>query len=299
MPVYNRIDILQSVVETILSQSYKNIELIIVDDCSSEDIEKVVKRLEDKRIKLIRRCANGGAAAARNTGVAVANGDYIAFHDSDDFCTVGRLDLSARALSTLPDDYIGIYGVRIFYTSACEPDYSRVNVSIKPAPNEKILSGDLSARTMHGNIINLPTLLVRKSALQACGGFDEALRQNEDWDLCLRLTREGLIGFVPTPLILTPSTLDPSVDALRVSRSVRQAARSFMRISRKIKMDSAPSQILAMHYGSTGRFLVRIGRPRAARKFFVAALQLGAEKRLWVNYFLSYTPRLYNIMRRK
>jgi len=79
------------------------------------------------------------------------------------------------------------------------------------------------------------------------------LRKNVDWVLSLRLTRQGKFGFVPEPLILMPTSLDPVVSAARVSRSVRQGARSFMRISGKLRRQSVGGTVLDRHHGMLGR----------------------------------------------
>jgi len=152
--------------QLLCAQSYRNLEIIVADDCSSDDIEGAIAALNDPRVRLVRRARNGGVAAARNTGVAAATGDYIAFHDSDDYCTADRIELSVRALLALPEDYIGIYGARLIYNEVGEKNYEMMRTEILPRPGTRPLNGDLSARTMRGNILNFPTLLVKT---EACG----------------------------------------------------------------------------------------------------------------------------------
>lgn len=305
MPVYNRAHLMARVVPTILTQSYENLELLVVDDGSSDDIEGALAAFADPRIRLVRRAENGGVAAARNTGIAEAASDWIAFHDSDDYCTPERLALSVRTLCDLPDDYIGLYGARMIYNDVSEASYSRAHVKQIPRAGENLLSGDLAARTAQGNIINFPTLMAHRDAMVAAGLLDELLRQNEDWDFCLRLTRQGKIGFVPEPLILTPTSLDPDVSAARVSRSVRQSARSFMRITSKMRRQRATAEVyiapaaLAGHYLSTGRHLMRLDRVTYARRFFRAALALSpGQPRTLLHYTLSFAPGLHRRLRR-
>lgn len=294
MPTFNRAHLVPRVIGSILAQTYRNLDVVIVDDCSDDDIEGAIAALGDARVRLIRRERNGGVAAARNTGVEAARGDWIAFHDSDDFCTTDRIELSMRAISDLPDDYIGVYGARLFYNEVPEAGYGRMKTHIRPFPAEHPLSGDLSGRTVKGNLINFPTLLVRKDALLAAGPSDPLLRKNVDWDLCLRLTRQGKIGFVPEPLILTPTSLDPQVSAARVSRSARQGARSFARITGKLRHGGHQGPELAPHYASAARYLLRVDRPRFARRFLRAALALQPRQpRLWAHWLLSFAPGLH------
>lgn len=299
MPVFNRAHLVPRVVGSLCAQSYRNLEILIVDDCSTDDIENALAALNDPRVRLVRRERNGGVAAARNTGVAAAQADWIAFHDSDDICTHDRIELSVRRLTELPDDYIGVYGMRVIYNEVPEAGYGAMRVHVRPFAAESPLSGDLAARTMVNNILNFPTLLVKKSALLAAGPSDELLRKNVDWDLSLRLTRQGRFGFVTEPLILTPTSLDPNVSAQRVSRSARQGARSYARITGKLKRQGFGGTPLAEHYATTARYLLQLERPRFARRFLRASLALEPlQPKLWGHLALSHVPVLHARLRK-
>jgi len=299
MPVFNRAHLVPRIVGSLCAQSYRNLEILIIDDCSSDDIEGAVAALKDSRVRLVRRDRNGGVGAARNTGVAAASGDLIAFHDSDDVCVLERIEQSVRKLLEMPTDYVGVYSARLIYHEVDEANYGAIRTYMRPAAGEYPLSGDLAARTERANILNFPTLLVKKSALIAAGPSDELLRKNVDWDLCLRLTRQGGFGFIPEPLILTPTSLDPVVRGQRVSRSQRQGARSFARITGKLKRSGCAGPDLARHYAATARYLLRVDRPRFARRYLRASLGLDpAKPKLWGHYLFSFAPRLHAQLRR-
>ena len=203
-------------------------------------------------------------------------------------------------MTRLPDDYIGVYGTVLVYNDVTEGNYGRMATHSLPPPSQYPLSGDLSSATLIKNILNFSTFLVRKSTLVKAGLFDEDLRQNEDWDICLRLTRHGRIGFVPEPLILLPTPLDPAINDARVSRSVQQGARSFVRITGKLRRAGIDGPELSTHYVSAALYLLRVNHPRFARRFLRAALTLRAwQPRLWVHYLLSFTPGLHAIIRKK
>lgn len=298
MPVFNRAHLMPRILGSLCAQTYRNLDIVVVDDRSTDAIENAVAALDDPRVRLVRRERNGGVGAARNTGIAAAKADWIAFHDSDDICTHDRIELSVRALMALPADHIGVYGVRLIYNEVPEAGYGAMAAFVRPFPKERPLSGDLSKRTMVGNIINFPTMLVAKSALIAAGPSDELLRKNVDWDLCLRLTRQGKFGFVPEPMILTPTSLDLGVSGARVSRSVRQGARSYARITGKLKRAGFGGAPLAAHYASTARYLLRLGRARFARRYLRAALAITpAKPRLWAHLLLSHAPGLHAALR--
>lgn len=293
LPVYNRAHLISRSLGSLLAQSYRNIEILVVDDGSSDDIEGAVAAFNDPRIRLLRQPMNRGAAAARNVGIAATRGNLITFQDSDDICVFDKIARQVEHLSSLPDDHIGTVGSVLFYHSLSEADYSKMKTYVQPSPHEFPLSGDLSKRTLHGNSFHLATLLVKKAALVAAGPADELLRNNEDWDLALRLTRQGKIGFLPEPLYLMQNHLSPEINRQRISRSSRYSAQSFVRITGKLRHQGYNGPDIAGHYTTAGLYLMRLGHVRFARRFFRAALRLTPMKgRLWAHYALSHTPRL-------
>jgi glycosyltransferase involved in cell wall biosynthesis len=295
VPVYNRAHLIARSVGSLCVQSHRNLEILIVDDCSSDDIEGAVAAIGDPRVRLVRRAKNGGAAAARNTGVSEAKGDLIAFHDSDDICVYDKIARQVSHLQSLPADYIGTTSSVIFYYSLDEANYARMKAYVRPFPHEAPFSGDLSRRTLRGNSFHLPTLLVRKSALIAAGPSDELIRNNVDWDLALRLTRQGKLGFSAEPLYLMQISLSQEVNQQRISRSTRYSAQSFVRITGKIRhQGDARLPVLAMHYTTTARHFLRLGRAGFARRYLRAALAITPlAPKLWVHYLLSHAPGLH------
>jgi glycosyltransferase involved in cell wall biosynthesis len=299
IPIFNRAHMVPRVIGSVLAQSYRNLDIVIVDDCSTDDIVEAVAALNDPRVRLIRRDRNGGAGACRNTGVDAARADWIAFHDSDDLCTFDRIELSVQKMMTLPKEYVGVYGAILLYTEVREEDYGKKQTRLLPRPSEPRLSGDMSARTRQGNVMNLPTILVQKQALLAAGPSDERLRRNVDWDLCLRLTRQGHFGFVPEFLVLSPNPIDPVLASRKVTRSDLHGARSFVRITGKLRHDGMTGPHLADHYASAGRYLLRIKRPSFARRYLRASLQQDFwHPRIWAHYLLSFAPGLHSRLRK-
>jgi glycosyltransferase involved in cell wall biosynthesis len=298
VPVHNRAHLIGRSVGSLLTQSHQTLEIIVVDDRSSDDIEGAVAALSDPRVRLVRREKNGGAAAARNTGLAAARGDLVAFHDSDDICLFDKIERQVALLRRLPEDYIGVYTAVLFHYSLDEADWPRMKAYVRPFPNESPLSGDLAARTLRGNSFNLPTLLVKKPALIAAGPSDELMRNNVDWDLALRLTRQGRLGFISEPLYLTQISFDQGINTQRISRSARYSAQSLTRITGKIRHAGVVDPSLANHYAATARHLVTLGRARFARRFLRAALAITPMKpKLWGHYLLSYAPDLHTRLR--
>jgi glycosyltransferase involved in cell wall biosynthesis len=300
VPVFNRAHLVSRTVGSVSAQSYRNIEILVVDDCSTDDIETAVAALRDDRVRLVKRSRNGGVAAARNTGVAEAKGEMVAFFDSDDICVFDRIERQVRLYLAQPSDYIGVYSSRLFYNDVSEGTYGRSASHIKPLPNERPLSGDIAGRTMRGNIINFPSLMAKRSALLAAGPSDELLRNNVDWDLCLRLTQQGKFAFEPEPLVLTPTALKDEVIAQRISRSSRYKAFSYVRIAGKLRRRKPSPDILSKHHATAGLALVDQRHSGRARRFFKAALHFSpVSPKVWAHYLLTFFPGLHAAIRNR
>lgn len=105
MPAYNVSEYIEESIQSVLKQTYKDWELIVIDDCSTDDTVKVIERyLSDNRIKLVKNVINSGGAGSRNNGIKVAKGRYIAFLDSDDLWTPSKLE---KQISFMSDNNVG------------------------------------------------------------------------------------------------------------------------------------------------------------------------------------------------
>lgn len=300
VPVYNRADRIARSVGSLCAQSYRNLDIILVDDCSHDDLTSAVAALNDPRVRLIRRDRNGGAGAARNTGVAAARSDWIAFHDSDDICVFDRIERQVRIAAGLGPDHIGVYTASIFYSEATEETFPEAEAFLKPHPYEpRRLSGDAFADTLAQNFINVPTMLIRRSAFEAAGRFDERLRNNEDWDFTLRLTRLGKFAFIPEPLYLTVRQSHLTDRSDQISISARFSARSYVAVTFKLRRSGVPDRALYVHFLSAARYLMRCGRFRLARRYLRRAILLRPLKPTgWRLYAFSLVPRFYAWLRR-
>lgn len=111
IPMYNSSKFILECVNSVINQTYKNLEIILIDDKSKDDTLKVVKKIKDKRIKLIESNFNSGAATCRNKGIEAATGDYICFLDSDDFWVKDKIEKQVKFIK----DKSFIYSKYIYY----------------------------------------------------------------------------------------------------------------------------------------------------------------------------------------
>jgi len=179
---------------SVLRQSVTDLELILVDDGSTENIRQVAESFHDPRIRYLRRDTRGGVAAARNAGVAVATGKFLAFQDSDDEWLLDKLKIQLETFAQSDADTgIVMCGLLRF-------DSRR----LRKFPPTAAARNEIT----HTEILGLPlaytqTWLVRRGLLQQAECFDEAMHVWEDWELLIRLTLTAKVRMVHTPLVLS------------------------------------------------------------------------------------------------
>lgn len=202
IPVYNRENTIKRAIDSVLCQTYTNLELIIVDDGSTDNTVKVVKEYTDQRIKLICQRKNGGANKARNIGIASAKGEYIAFQDSDDEWIADKLVTQIRAMAK--GDYLACYSAynlheRYFIHTI--PDDFENQIKYETALG-KILT--------KYNVIGTPTLVVKREALMLLENeyFDEQMIRLQDYEFAIRLHKICRIAYVNRPLVNAFRTAD-------------------------------------------------------------------------------------------
>ena len=193
IPTCNRAELLPMAVRSVLSQTVQDFEIVIVDDGSSDATPAVAESFADPRIHYLRHPVARGGGAARNTGIAHARGEYVAFLDDDDEWYPDKL---ARQLDVMRLGEPEVAAVYCGY-SIVERGTGRVRGRMTPSAK-----GDLAAELLARNPIGgTSCMLVRKECLERVGGFDERLPSFQDRDLWIRLSRVTRFGYVEEPLL--------------------------------------------------------------------------------------------------
>ena len=191
LPTYNRADRVGKAIESVLAQTYEDFELIVVDDGSADETEKVVTSYKDSRIHYHRMPENGGQSKARNCGMKLARYDYLAFEDSDDLWRPEKLKAQMDAMRDA-GDAVGM----VYHKFRYDLGEGRGMV----LPDEKIppekKSGDIYAQLLWDNLVGIPTMLLKKKCVEAVGGLDESLRCLEDYDFALRIAQKYQVVFL-------------------------------------------------------------------------------------------------------
>ena len=194
IPTYNHGALVPEAVESALAQTWPNLEVIVVDDGSTDDTPARLARFEN-RIKIIRQ-DHLGPAVARNAGIRASRGEWIGFLDSDDLWMPEKIARCVAALKDSRDAGVAYTAVRIH-----ELDTGRKY----PLP-QYTMSGNLARDLfLECKGVNTSTLVVSRTALDKAGLFDEEFFRAQDWDLMVRLAEE--CDYVHVPEILTERRL--------------------------------------------------------------------------------------------
>jgi glycosyltransferase involved in cell wall biosynthesis len=193
IPVRNRETLIQRAIHSVLNQTYRDFEIIVVDDGSTDNTASVAALLaeQDKRVRLLRHVSNRGAQAARNTGIRNAKGEWIAFLDSDDQWYPESLEVRLQ---------LAVKNKLHVVHSECDV--------LKPESTEPRRFG---VPRMEGQIYKellrrpgpmFQGLLVSKEVLNGIGLLDESLVSYQEWDTAIRMAKHHAFGFIPDPTFL-------------------------------------------------------------------------------------------------
>lgn len=185
IPVYNGAATIERAVESVLAQTYKPLEIIVVDDASTDDSVSLLERKFSGAIKLIKLHENGGSSVARNVGMDAAKGAYIAFLDADDTWHPEKLAVTNKILMEHP-------GIALCYHSRT---LSAFDDTVKRGEGSvKMLS---FARLLRGNYVHTPCAVIRNDTSFR---FEPSMRYMEDYDLWLRIAYRYKVYFCPQKL---------------------------------------------------------------------------------------------------
>lgn len=190
IPVYNIEKYIKSAIDSALTQTYKDIEVIVVDDGSTDGVKKVLEPyIKSKKIRYVYQ-DNKGLAGARNSGIKIAKGEFIAFLDADDIFLPEKIERQVDYLKRNPDCGVCYSDAYHFWDE--EPDRLL-------KLNYKYYSGaDVLPRLLEKHFIAPSSVMLRKSVFDRCGVFDESLKRSEDLEFFLRLAYNGVqICFLP------------------------------------------------------------------------------------------------------
>ncbi len=295
VPTYNRAYCLPRSIDSALGQSYRSVEVIVVDDGSSDGTAELItsRYAGDKRVRLIRQ-ENAGVARARNNGMGAAQGEYVALLDSDDLWEPWKLELQIACMRARPE--IGMTWTEMMAIDPAgqviDPAYlrrmysayrwfpaggslfqeSQAMSSIAPGLSSVVADrafsvGDLSSAMVMGNLVHTSTVVLTRERAESVGGFPEEYRHGgEDYPYHLRTCRLGPVGYLDVASIRYQRGYP---DQLTRNENDLHMARAFLSVIKPIieqeggKLNLTPAMIrgvLAEAHGSIGQAALDAGQ---------------------------------------
>lgn len=187
-PTYNRAKFLGMAIDSVLGQTYSDLEHIVIDDGSTDDTESIIDRYRgDARLRFARQ-TNSGQAVARNVGLRMARGEFICFLDSDNLWKLDKLERQVRLMDENPK-------VDIVYGDLDTIDEEgTIDVSAKQM---KRYSGRITKQLLIDNFVSFNTAMTRRRCFDEMGGLNESVRAGDDYDLWLRFSARYEFLYVP------------------------------------------------------------------------------------------------------
>lgn len=300
IPAFNCAPYIATAVESVLGQYHQDLDVIVVDDGSTDGTIQALERYRD-RLQLLQQ-ANAGAAAARNHGLSAAKGELVAFLDADDWWDPSRLSAQLAALQAFPDGGLVFSdfavadvnatrilerGIRWKYgvvRDASIAVWANIFSSSQPVRwrdgegcerHATAYQGHVGRWLFRGNMINTCSVLLRREVIEQVGGFDQTLETEEDYDYWLRVAQRWPLVYVDEPLLTFRRRPGQLTQADRIERVVRNVVTVVERTSERLANELDPREIaerLARVHLDLGIICLRQGRGVEARHHFGVSL---------------------------
>ena len=190
VPTYNRANRLEGTLRSIVSQTYQDFELIVVDDGSTDNTSKVIESFPSAQYLPMKK--NSGVSKARNIGLACAKGKFICFLDSDDLWKEKKLEIQIHWMESNTDN-------QVCYTDEI---WVRNGVRVNQMNKHRKYTGDIFRHCLALCIVSPSSVMIRAKLFSEIGNFDESLPACEDYDLWLRIAVKYAFHFIEEPLII-------------------------------------------------------------------------------------------------
>ncbi len=260
IPTFNRRDYITIAIDSVLAQTFKGYEIVVVDDGSSDDTKEVLKPYQEAIRYFYQE--NRGISGARNRGIRESRGEYIALLDSDDYWLPEKLERQVDRIREEPE--CGMVATRC---SSIAPDgtFRKKN---RPGKSGWILNDIFKA-----NFIRTSSALITRKCFDTVGLFDESLPEGEEYDLWLRIAKQFPIAFINQPLtVYTDNPRGVSTDSL-AGRLVRLKV-----LEKEYLKESIPPQLyrkrMSRNYHYVGRHYFKRGNKSEGTRYLRKAFSL-------------------------
>ncbi|MGA8940373.1 MAG: glycosyltransferase [Acidobacteriaceae bacterium] len=284
IPTYNCAHYLEQAIESVMNQTYRDLEIIVMDDGSTDNTAQVVRKYETK-IRYLHQ-ENCGLPAARNHAIMASSGDLIALLDADDWWEPAKLAEQVPLLREDPELCLTYSDLEVvFDDGSINPSF----LSTRPLAS----SGYVFDQLLSSSFILPSTVLLRRSSLEQVGMFDESMRSHEDIDLWLRMCQRWKVALVRKPLThrRQGSANMTSDGNLRTEYGIRLWVKSLSLPNLTVDQHLAMVKQLEKSYFARGYFHFTKGEMQACRDSMRQSMHYRAWNRnAWMYYAASFLP---------
>lgn len=228
IPTYNRAHLLPKAVKSVMAQTLQPLEIIIVDDLSTDNTKEVVESFQNEKIKYVVNSRTKGANGARNTGILMAKGEYIAFQDSDDIWLPDKLEKQVQFIKNHPETDMCFCSLKL-------ESFSRV------VPKRKVGQNEIYPLLKRGNFISTQTIFIRTDIAKKIL-FDEKLKRFQDWDFCLRVAEKHIVLHLNEVLAVAEEQNDS------IGKKVNQAEALIQFFAKYPELENANTIMKSFHH---------------------------------------------------
>ena len=218
IPAYNSSRTIRAAIESCLAQTYADVEVIVVDDGSTDPNLPGALREFGDRIRVIRK-PNGGVASARNAGIRAASGEFVAWMDDDDIVHPDRLRLEVKVLESFPDVQLVSTDFSAMTTDGIEIEPSHIasyygsvarhggvaaiypEVRTLPGETTVVRTGRIYELLTQGGFVHPPTVMTRRGIYDEVGFLEESFSHSGDWEQIMRIARAGTVAYIDLPML--------------------------------------------------------------------------------------------------
>jgi len=262
IPTYNRAHLIGKAIKSILNQTFQDFEIIVIDDGSTDNTEETVKNFNNFKIRYIRHTNNRGVSVARNTGIRVSRGKYIALLDSDDEWLPEKLEKQIKTFKSESPE------VGIVYSNVLHIDESGKNMH--KLTNPKKVEGHIYEDLLGGNYVGTSsTLLIKKECFNRVGLFDDLLKAENDWDMWIRIAKYYRFALIKIPLVKY------RFHSNRISNNpelkIIMARRILVKYANELKERRGTH---SKHYFNIGNRFYNMGKMKEGQRYLLKAISL-------------------------
>ena len=267
IPTYNRLALLRATVSSVLAQTFTDLELLVVDDGSTDGTAEYVAGIDDARVRRIALPHTGNVARARNAGAAQATGSILTFLDSDDLWLPRKLEVQVAATAGSSSVWC--------YTRYSHMDVDGARVPAR-AGSERTPSGRIARALLQTDAaVSIVTVAVPKALFDAIGGFNEETNIREDYEFVVRLACAADAVAIDEELVLVRDHAARSTRALTIAQSHEMSARTYDVLASRLQnaaLRASARRRGAQHHAAAARSHLATGAYGAGVKSFVRAV---------------------------